>query len=115
VTEHKDKYRLEMAEIIHDINIILNEEDVHVTGEIIRAIVILSQINTHIWYNESKARKGEDQDLSLLKLTHGLNGIRNNASNLILSLIGDDSRRNYKIDCLASEHESWDIKMDLNS
>jgi len=115
ISEYKDKYRLEMTEIIHDINIILKEGDIQITGEIIRAIIVLSQINTHIWYNESNVRKGKDQDLSLLKLTHSLNGIRNNASNYILSLIGDGGHKNYKIDCLAAEYKSWDIKMDLNS
>lgn len=113
IVKHKDKYRSEMADMIHDINIILKEKDIHITGEIIRSIVILSQINAHIWYNESNVRKGKDQDLSLLKLTHSLNGIRNNASNFILSLIGDDHHKDYKIDCLANEHKAWDIKMDL--
>ena len=33
-------------------------------------------MNTHIWYNESQVRKGEDMGSDNLMLTHGLNGIR---------------------------------------
>ena len=78
-------------------------------ADLIDRIVILSQINTHIWYNESKVRKGESQDLNLLKLTHGLNGIRNKCMNIIKYKTGEGDRLDFKIDCLAAEFKDWQI------
>ena len=103
IQEHKEKYRSEMNLMIHDLDIVIKDGDVPLTGEMIRLIAIMAQINCHIWYNESKARKGEDQDLALLRLTHGLNGIRSRAGNRLLELANDGERKDYKTDCLAAE------------
>ena len=110
IVEHKDKYYQEMMDICNDIDLLLKESNAPVTSELIHTIVILSQLNAHIWYNESKVRKGESQDLNLLKLTHGLNGLRNRSMNKILSLINNEDRKDYKIDCLAAEFKDWGIK-----
>jgi hypothetical protein len=72
----------------------------------IRAIVVLSQMNTHIWVNEDKARSGENKGNDLL-LTHGLNGIRNTAKNKIQEKVG--GRKDYKIDCIASDFKDWEV------
>lgn len=114
IPEQKEKYRSEMNKIIHDLDLIIKNKSIVASGEMIRLIIIVSQINTHIWYNESKARRGEDQDLQLLRLTHGLNGIRNSAGNRILELISDGDRKDYKTDCLAAEHSQWEVALDLN-
>lgn len=111
IPEHKEKYAEEMKMIIHDIDQILMNEDLHVNAEVVHAIVSIAQINAHIWYNESAARKGESQDLSKLKLTHGLNGIRNRLMNLVLNRIGQTDRQDYKTDCLASEFKDWDFSI----
>ena len=71
----------------------------------------MAQINLHIWHNESSVRKGESQDLRLLELTHGLNGIRNNAQNYILKLVGEIDRMDYKTDCLAANFKDWNISL----
>lgn len=109
IPEHKEKYRSEMKLMIDDLDLICQEHNLMMSGKLIRAIIVLSQINEHIWYNESNVRAGTDQDLSLLKLTHGLNGIRNKAMNCILEELGFSDRQDYKTDCLAAEHSNWDI------
>tara|TARA_Y100000992_G_C20998914_1_gene365510 strand:+ start:153 stop:551 length:399 start_codon:yes stop_codon:yes gene_type:complete len=105
ISEHKDEYAKEIADICHDIQLILNKAEV-IDAETIRAIVVLSQMNLHIWHNESNYRKGI-KDGNNLELTHGLNGIRNTAKNKIQELAG--GRKDYKIDCLAAEFKDWDI------
>ena len=105
ISEHKDEYAKEIADICHDIQLILNKAEV-IDAETIRAIVVLSQMNLHICHNESNYRKGI-KDGNNLELTHGLNGIRNTAKNKIQELAG--GRKDYKIDCLAAEFEDWDI------
>lgn len=109
IPEQKDKYSRDMDWIANDINEIIKEKDIELTGEMIRAIIIIAQMNTHIWYNESKARSGKDQDVNLLKLTHGINGIRNRAGNKILEMIGEIDKLDWKTDCLAAEFKDWEI------
>ena len=106
IPKNKDNYADEMNDMVHDINLILNEKDVKLTGEVLRAIVVLSQMNAHIWYNESQVRKGEKGSDNLM-LTHGLNGIRNTAINKIMEVVG--GRKDYKVDCIASEFKDWDV------
>ena len=105
ISEHKDEYAQEIDDICHDIQLILNKSE-DVTADTIRAIVVLSQMNLHIWHNESNYRKGI-KDGNNLELTHGLNGIRNTAKNKIQEVVG--GRKDYKIDCLAAEFEDWEI------
>jgi len=106
IPEHKDEYAEEIEAIVHDIQVLLDEQDGKVTAETIRAIVVLSQMNLHIWHNESNYRKGI-KDGNNLELTHGLNGIRNIAKNRIQEVVG--GRKDYKIDCLAAEFKDWEI------
>ena len=105
IPKHKEEYAQEIADICHDINIILSEDSA-IDAETIRAIVVLSQMNLHIWHNEANYRKGIE-DGNNLELTHGLNGIRNTAKNKIQEIVG--GRKDYKIDCLAAEFEDWEI------
>ena len=106
ITNHKEEYAKEIEEIVHDIELILSQTDGRITGEQVRAIVVLSQMNLHIWHNESAVRKGTAGPANLA-LTHGLNGIRNTAKNKIQEVAG--GRKDYKIDCLASEFKDWEI------
>jgi len=106
ITDHKEEYAEEIKDIVHDIQLILDDCDNIVDAETIRAVVVLSQMNLHIWHNESNYRKGI-RDGNNLELTHGLNGIRNTSKNKIQELTG--GRKDYKIDCLAAEFKDWEI------
>ena len=89
--EHKEEYE---------------DDPVALDADAIRAIVVLSQMNLHIWHNESNYRKGI-KDGNDLELTHGLNGIRNTAKNKIQEKVG--GRKDFKIDCLAAEFKDWEV------
>ena len=102
IPEHKKEYAKEIQEILHDLNL------EGVDAEFVRAIVVLSQMNLHIWHNETKYRAGEGD--GNLGLTHGLNGIRNNAKNKIQEKAG--GRKDYKIDCLAADFKDWEVSWD---
>ena len=108
ITEHKEEYAQEIKDIVHDIDLILNDENVQLSGKDVRAIVVLSQMNLHIWHNETKYRAGEGD--GNLGLTHGLNGIRNTAKNMIQENVG--GRKDYKIDCIAAEFKDWEVSWD---
>lgn len=106
IPEHKAEYAKEIQDIMHDIQMCIDENPGVITAETIRSIVVLSQMNLHIWHNESQARKGINAGEKLL-LTHGLNGIRNTSKNKIQENFG--GRKDYKVDCLASEFKEWEI------
>ena len=106
IPEFKEEYSKEIQDIVHDIQLILDETNGNITAETIRAIVVVSQMNLHIWHNESNYRRGI-KDGNNLELTHGLNGIRNTAKNIIQEVIG--GRKDYKIDCIADEFKDWEI------
>jgi hypothetical protein len=106
ITDHKEEYAKEIQDILNDIQSIIDEGKVVLNAESIRAIVVLSQMNLHIWHNESNYRKGI-KDGNNLELTHGLNGIRNTSKNIIQEIVG--GRKDYKIDCLAAEFKDWEI------
>ena len=106
IPEHKAEYAEEIKAIVHDIQLYLEESKEPITSDTIRAIVVLSQMNLHIWHNESNYRKGI-KDGNNLELTHGLNGIRNVSKNKIKEVMG--GRKDYKIDCLASDFKDWDV------
>ena len=102
ISEHKKEYAKEIQDIVHDLNL------EGLDGNLIRAIIVLSQMNLHIWHNESQARKGINAGENL-QLTHGLNGIRNTAKNIIQDSLQEGGRKDYKVDCIAAEFKDWEI------
>ena len=107
IPQHKKEYQKEIEEIVHDITEILTTtKQLKIDGDFLRAVIVLAQMNTHIWVNEDNARSGDDKGNKLM-LTHGLNGIRNTAKNKIQEV--DGGRKDYKVDCIASEFNDWKI------
>jgi hypothetical protein len=106
IPEHKSEYSQEIADIVHDIQLIMNQKDVIITAELLRAVIVCAQMNAHIWYNETNVRSGVAGP-SMLALTHGINGIRNTAKNKIQEVVG--GRKDYKIDCIAADFKDWEV------
>lgn len=106
IPEFKEEYSKEIQDIVHDIQLVLDEHQGAIDAETIRAIVVVAQMNLHIWHNESNYRRGI-KDGNNLELTHGLNGIRNTAKNVIQEAVG--GRKDYKVDCLAADFKDWEI------
>ena len=103
ILEHKEEYAEEIQTILYDIDLILETTNDSIDANMIRDIIILAQFNNHIWVNESMVRNGVGD--GNLKLTHGLNGVRNTAKNRIQTLLG--GRKDYKIDCIAADFKQW--------
>ena len=108
IPEHKEEYAQEIRDIVYDLDELMRWEKP--TGEMLRAIIVLAQMNLHIWHNETKYRAGEGD--GNLGLTHGLNGIRNTAKNIIQENLVEGGRKDYKIDCIAAEFKDLDVSWD---
>lgn len=111
ISNNKEAYIEEQKLIMHDLDMIFKEKNLNITANLVYGILVIMLSNRYIWENESKIRSGESQDLTLLKTTHSINGVRNTAKNLISKEIGE--RIDLKIDCLAAdlpkELGNWDL------
>lgn len=109
-------YRKESADLQYDIDLVLREHFAFdappgLRASELRAVMIIMLANATIWANESKARAGGDDQDKLLKFTHSINGVRNQAKNVVAAAVGE--RKDLKIDCLAAsliaEFGNWDL------
>jgi hypothetical protein len=110
---HKDEYAREIADIKHDIDLVLDgfstmqDDGARASADFIYATLVLMLTNRFIWENEGAVRRGEGMDLveigRRLRATHSVNGVRNTAKNIILDAIDSGGRKDYKIDALAAD------------
>ena len=111
IPENKEAYDKETQDIKHDLDLICEDKNLKLNSDIVKSLMIIMLSNRYIWENESKCRKGDSQNLDLLRLTHSINGVRNTAKNFLSKGLGE--RVDLKIDCLAAELESdlqnWNI------
>ena len=111
IPANKEAYQQEIDDIQHDLDMIIKEKNIVLSGRAIQAIQVIMLSNRYIWENESKCRAGDNQDFSLLKLTHSVNGVRSTAKNVLSQELGE--RVDLKVDCLAAELKSdfqnWEI------
>lgn len=106
ISDKHGEYAQEIQDIVNDINVHLEGAQVNNIGQLVRAICVLMFMNREIWLNESNYRKGI-KDGNNLELTHGLNGIRNTAKNVIQDILTNgEGRKDYKIDCMAAADET---------
>jgi hypothetical protein len=101
IPERRAEYVSEMSLILYDIELILVNGSKPITAQDVRAMLVLMLSNRFIWENESRARLGGSDQDKLLKLTHSINGVRNQAKNELAHI--DGGRKDYKIDCFAAE------------
>ena len=108
------EYQEEMNNILHDIDLVIKQDGIKVTADMIRAIIAMTQANTEIWVGEDNQREGvkegenvdwEKKYKSLLR-THRLNSSRALCNERIQELAG--GRPNKKLNYHNSEWKfSW--------
>jgi hypothetical protein len=92
-------------------DIIIKKENIKLDSRIIRIIVLISQINLHIWKNKDLMQENLDNDkeyLKLLKLAHQLNGIRNRMKNQLLEIEGSNDESQKKSN-FETDNLDWDV------
>jgi len=91
--EYSQDFSNEIIKLEHDIDLIINERNLKLSSRMIRIIIIISQMNLHIWYNKDKMQNCSKENYNeFLKLAHQLNGIRNQMKNLLLEETGDKEK-----------------------
>ena len=106
----KEDFREELRKISSDLDLILAKNPIAFSGDLILTFITIAQLNLHIWHNKDKMQenlKNEEEYLRLLKLSHQLNGYRNQLKNDLLRIEGsaDKSqlRSNFETDGLSFE------------
>lgn len=109
--DKKKEFANEMQKISHDMDLIIAKNEIRLTSKIIRIIVLISQMNLHIWKNKDLMQEnlGNDEEyLRLLKLAHQLNGIRNDMKNRLLDIEGNTDSSQKKSN-FETDNLNWDI------
>jgi hypothetical protein len=110
VENGKDDFKEELRKISRDLDLILSTKLIKLSGDLILIFITIAQLNLHIWNNKDKMQENpqnEEEYLRLLKLSHQLNGFRNQLKNQLLLAegISDKSqlRSNFETDGLNFE------------
>lgn len=107
----KESYAEEMRRISHDIDLLIKERNMALSSRLLRIVVVLAQMNVHIWHLKDRMQEDPSRYHEFLKLAHQLNGIRNQMKNLLLEEAGEREksaeRSNFNTDGL----EGWDVSI----
>ena len=110
--DSQESLKKEMQNIMYDIDQIINDKKTKLDSEIIRMIIILSQINLHIWNLKDRMEKDKNGYDKNLKLAHQINGIRNQIKNKLLEKKKDLNQSSKRSNFNTDELNGWDF--DLN-
>lgn len=110
--ENKDSYAGEMKKIAHDIDMLIEEKQLKLSARMIRIIIALAQLNLHIWNRKDKMQQDSEHYSDLLKLSHQLNGLRNQMKNLILEEAGYKEASARKTNFNTDGLEDWKISIE---
>jgi len=111
IADHRDSFAGEMENICHDIDLIIEEKGLKISHRVIRIIIALAQMNLHIWYNKDQMQKNPEAYLDLLKLSHQINGIRNQLKNILLEETGDKEKNSERTNFNTDGLEGWGISI----
>lgn len=102
-----EDFQNEIKKINNDIDLIIREKRLQLNSELVNLILVIAQLNLHIWHNKDLMQQNldnEGQYLALLKKAHQLNGYRNQIKNRILEIEGIEDksqiRSNFETDGL---------------
>lgn len=110
-TKHHRSYSEEMRDIMTDLELIIKERKIKLTARLIRLLVVLSQINLHIWQAKEVMVNEPSRFNEFMKLAHQLNGIRNRVKNLIIeeTSLHDSVRKKTNIN--TDKLKGWQISL----
>lgn len=95
--------------ILEDIEVFLKEKNILLDYKIIRPLIILAQVNLHIWNLKDEMEKDEKNYDNLLKLAHQLNGTRNKIKNELLKIFKEDGFSNQRSNFSTDGLEDWSV------
>ena len=107
-----ERHRERMELLMEDVDAILGEREPRLTARLLRTVIVLAQMNLHIWTLKDRAQEDEAGYMDHLKLAHQLNGLRNQMKNALLQALGDEDPALRKSNCDVDGLEGWEIALD---
>jgi hypothetical protein len=86
--KNKDSVSGEIRDLLHDIDVLIGQYNIKPSARLIRLLIVLAQINLHIWRAKQIMMQEPGQFESQMVLSHQLNGIRNQVKNALLEETG---------------------------
>jgi len=111
LTNRSEEMSKEMKAICQDIDVIINQNKLELSSRFIRIVIILSQMNVHIWYNKDKMKVEPEKYDEHLKLAHQLNGLRNQMKNLLLEETGERDKSSERTNFDTDGLKGWNISL----
>lgn len=108
----RESYIKRLNLLTHDIDLLIEEKGVELSGRVIRIIVVLAQMNLHIWFHKEKMQVDKPNYLDHLTLAHQLNGIRNQMKNLLIEETGEMEASTRKSNFQPDDLQGWDIRFE---
>lgn len=104
-------YAEEIRKLEHDIDLLLQEKKTQCSARLLRLVMLVGQMNVHIWYLKDLMALQPGKYHEHLKLAHQLNGVKNQVKNALLAATGDATgavvRTNTQVDGL----EGWNVSI----
>jgi len=93
VVTNQECTKKELDMLLNDIDLLIKERDVQLSSRLICSIIILAQMNLHIWKAKDRLDNATPEEYAdELKYSHQLNGFRNRVKNFLLALLQDTER-----------------------
>lgn len=111
VPEQRASFSEEIRRLTHDINLISEEKVIKPTPRFIRLIIVLAQINLHVWHTKEIMTEDPDRFEECMKLAHQLNGIRNQTKNLLMEEAGFEASMGKRTNINTDNLEGWNFSI----
>ncbi len=100
-------YVEEMRRLEHDIDLLIAEREIKLTGRFVRLIVFLAQANLLVWRDKDRLQSEPERYYERLELAQELNGLRNQVRNLLMEELGEGKPCNRRATFLDYDGERW--------
>lgn len=111
VLKQRKSIQKEIEGIAGSIDHLLKKKKIKFDSRMIRVIVALSQMNLHIWFLKDRLTQDKRSYAKCLKLSHQLNGIRNQLKNLLLVEAGDREASMKRLNSSTDGLKGWTISL----
>jgi len=90
-----------------DIDMLIRERQIKLTGQMVRIIMLLAQANLLVWYSKDRMKKEPQRYYALLEFAQELNGLRNYLRNILMIEFGEAKECNKRATFLDYNNQKW--------
>lgn len=109
--DNKQTSEEEIRRLEYDIDTIIKERGLKLSVRVLRIVIVLAQMNLHIWNCKEKMDAEPKKYHQWLKLAHQLNGIRNQMKNLLIEESADPGASVRHTNVQTDGLQGWDIQV----